>query len=49
VVLVVFLKKVSIGAELAVTAGPVGAGAMLDTGIEVSPVFSYTKSKVVYL
>jgi hypothetical protein len=39
-------SKISLGAELAVTAGPVGAGAMLDTGIEVSPVFSYVKSKV---
>jgi lipid-binding SYLF domain-containing protein len=40
------LQQVSLGAELAIAAGPVGGGAMLDTGIEASPVFSYVKSKV---
>lgn len=37
--------KVSIGGELSVAAGPVGNGAMLDTGIEAAPCWSYTKSK----
>lgn len=38
--------RLSIGAELSIAAGPVGNGAMLETSIETSPVFSYTKSKV---
>jgi lipid-binding SYLF domain-containing protein len=37
--------KFSLGAEIGVTAGPVGAGAMLETGKELSPVWSYVKSK----
>lgn len=40
--------KVSLGAELSVAAGPLGAGAMLDTGLEAAPVLSYTKSKGIY-
>lgn len=40
--------KVSIGAELSVAAGPVGNGAMLDSGIEGAPCWSYTKSKGAY-
>lgn len=40
--------KVSIGAELSVAAGPVGNGAMLDSGIDASPCWSYTKSKGAY-
>lgn len=40
--------KVSIGAELSVAAGPVGNGAMLDSGIEAAPCWSYTKSKGAY-
>ena len=64
--------KVSVGGELSVTAGPVGAGAVvselffflviwvrerrsnvlfvtkLDTGIELSPVLSYIKSRGLY-
>jgi len=40
--------KVSIGGELTVTAGPVGAGAVVDTGIELSPVLSYIKSRGLY-
>ncbi|KAF9516276.1 hypothetical protein BS47DRAFT_1390912 [Hydnum rufescens UP504] len=40
--------KVSIGAELSVAAGPLGAGAMLDTGIEAVPVLSYVKGKGLY-
>ncbi|KAL4398963.1 regulation of ruffle assembly protein [Malassezia pachydermatis] len=40
--------KISVGGELTVSAGPVGNGAMLDTGIEASPCFSYVKSKGLY-
>ncbi|KAK0542944.1 hypothetical protein OC846_006580 [Tilletia horrida] len=40
--------KVSVGAELSVTAGPVGNGAMVDSGVEASPAFSYVKSKGFY-
>jgi len=40
--------KVSIGAELTVTAGPVGAGAMVDAGYEAAPVLSYVKSRGIY-
>ena len=40
--------KVSLGAELSVAAGPLGGGAMVDTGIEAAPVLSYVKSKGLY-
>lgn len=40
--------KLSLGAEISVTAGDAGAGAMLDTGIEIAPVLSYVKGKGVY-
>lgn len=40
--------KLSLGAELSIAAGPQGAGAMLETGIEASPAWSYTKSKGFY-
>ena len=40
-----YKPKVSLGAELSVSAGPVGNGAILDSGIEASPCWSYTKSK----
>lgn len=40
--------KVSIGGELSVTAGPVGNGATVDSGVEASPCWSYTKSKGAY-
>ncbi|KAE8257385.1 hypothetical protein A4X13_0g2388 [Tilletia indica] len=40
--------KISVGAEIAVAAGPVGSGAMLDSGPEASPAFSYVKSKGFY-
>lgn len=40
--------KVSLGAELSVVAGPLGAGGMVDTGIELAPVLSYVKSKGLY-
>ncbi|KAF8318936.1 uncharacterized protein EI90DRAFT_3020903 [Cantharellus anzutake] len=40
--------KVSVGGELTVTAGPIGAGAVVDTGIELSPVLSYIKSRGLY-
>ena len=37
--------KISIGGEISVSAGPVGNGLLLDSGIEMSPAWSYTKSK----
>ncbi|CAD6897373.1 unnamed protein product [Tilletia controversa] len=40
--------KISVGAEIAVAAGPVGNGVMLDSGPEASPAFSYVKSKGFY-
>ncbi|WWC85460.1 uncharacterized protein L201_000323 [Kwoniella dendrophila CBS 6074] len=40
--------KVTIGAELAVAAGPYGAGAAVEAGRERAPLFSYVKSKGVY-
>ena len=35
--------KVSLGADLAVVAGPVGNGANLDVGMERAPVYAYIK------
>ncbi|KAH8930002.1 DUF500-domain-containing protein [Atractiella rhizophila] len=44
-----FIKpRVTIGGEVSVSAGPVGQGAMLESGIERSPVWSYVKSKGLY-
>jgi len=40
--------KLSLGAELAVVAGPIGNGVSFESGPEISPVFSYTKSKGIY-
>ncbi|KAN0066306.1 hypothetical protein ACQY0O_000400 [Thecaphora frezii] len=40
--------KISLGGELSVAAGPVGNGAMLETGIESAPCWSYVKSKGFY-
>ncbi|KAA1080182.1 hypothetical protein PGTUg99_020731 [Puccinia graminis f. sp. tritici] len=40
--------KVSLGPELAVVAGPIGNGVSFESGPEISPVFSYTKSKGIY-
>lgn len=40
--------KVSLGAELAIVAGPVGNGVSFESGPEISPVFSYIKSKGIY-
>lgn len=37
--------KIALGGELSVTAGPVGNGATIDSGIEAAPCWSYTKSK----
>lgn len=37
--------KISIGGELSVAAGPVGNGAVFDSGLEAAPCWSYTKSK----
>ncbi|KZO98361.1 hypothetical protein CALVIDRAFT_41244 [Calocera viscosa TUFC12733] len=40
--------RVTVGGEMAVSAGPVGNGVMLEAGKELSPVWSYTKSKGLY-
>ncbi|EJU01879.1 DUF500-domain-containing protein [Dacryopinax primogenitus] len=40
--------RVTLGGEMAVSAGPVGNGVMLEAGKELSPVWSYTKSKGLY-
>ena len=40
--------KVSVGGELSLAAGPVGNGAIVDSGIEASPCLSYVKSKGFY-
>ncbi|KAK8870081.1 hypothetical protein IAR55_000651 [Kwoniella newhampshirensis] len=40
--------KVTLGAELAVAAGPYGAGAAVESGIEKAPLFSYVRSRGVY-
>ncbi|KAA1103910.1 hypothetical protein PGT21_004367 [Puccinia graminis f. sp. tritici] len=41
-------NPVSLGPELAVVAGPIGNGVSFESGPEISPVFSYTKSKGIY-
>ena len=40
--------KVTLGAEIGVTAGPYGAGAAMEAGIEKAPVFSYVRSRGMY-
>jgi len=40
--------KVSLGADVAIVAGPVGNGINLDVGMEAAPVYSYVKSKGIY-
>lgn len=43
-----YSHKVTIGTEIAVAAGPYGAGAAVEAGREAAPVFSYVKSKGMY-
>lgn len=40
--------KFTIGAETAITAGPVGAGTSAEAGIERSPIFSYVRTRGMY-
>lgn len=40
--------KFTIGAETAITAGPVGAGTSAETGIERSPIYSYVRTRGMY-
>ena len=40
--------KFTLGTEIAVAAGPWGAGAAVEAGVERSPVFSYVKSRGLY-
>lgn len=40
--------KFTLGTEIAVAAGPWGAGAAMEAGKERSPVFSYVKSRGLY-
>ena len=37
--------KFTLGAETAVVAGPVGAGASMESGIDKAPIFSYIRSR----
>lgn len=41
--------KLSVGGELSVAAGPVGNGAVLEAGTDGKPVWSYVKSKGLYV
>ncbi|BEI87847.1 uncharacterized protein CcaverHIS019_0105650 [Cutaneotrichosporon cavernicola] len=43
-----FGHKVTLGTEIAVAAGPYGAGAGVEAGREAAPVFSYVKSRGMY-
>ena len=40
--------KATLGAEIGVAAGPYGAGAAVEAGLEKAPVFSYVKSRGLY-
>ena len=40
--------KATLGAEIGVAAGPYGAGAAMEAGIEKAPVFSYVRSRGMY-
>lgn len=40
--------KATIGTELAVAAGPYGAGAAVEAGLEKAPLFSYVRSRGLY-
>lgn len=40
--------KATIGAELGVAAGPYGAGAAVEAGLEKAPLFSYVRSRGMY-
>lgn len=43
-----FTHKVTLGAETAVAAGPVGAGTSLEAGIDRAPIYSYVRSRGLY-
>ncbi|KAH9451368.1 hypothetical protein MJO29_009141 [Puccinia striiformis f. sp. tritici] len=40
--------KVTLGAELAIVSGPIGNGVSFESSPDISPIFSYTKSKEIY-
>lgn len=40
--------KATLGSDIGVAAGPFGAGAALEVGIEKAPVLSYVKSRGLY-
>ena len=40
--------KATLGAEIGVAAGPYGAGAAVEAGLEKAPVFSYVRSRGLY-
>lgn len=40
--------KATIGAELGLAAGPYGAGASVEAGLDKAPIWSYIKSKGMY-
>lgn len=41
--------KVTLGAEMGVAAGPYGAGAAVETGVDRSPVLSYIRSRGMFV
>ncbi|KAI9616009.1 hypothetical protein H4Q26_011261 [Puccinia striiformis f. sp. tritici PST-130] len=40
--------KVTLGADLAIVSGPIGNGVSFESSPDISPIFSYTKSKEIY-
>lgn len=40
--------RITLGGEVSISAGPVGNGVMLESGLEGHPVWSYVKSKGIY-
>ncbi|GAA5928908.1 lipid-binding SYLF domain-containing protein [Sporobolomyces koalae] len=42
------IGKITIGSELAVAAGPYGAGASIESGLDKTPVLSYVRSRGLY-
>lgn len=43
-----YSHKVTLGAETAVAAGPVGAGASMESGLDRAPIYSYVRSRGLY-
>lgn len=43
-----YSHKVTLGAETAIAAGPVGAGASMEAGVDRAPIYSYVRSRGMY-